>query len=105
YYALSQKDSMNATGEAYRDTSYNAYKKCLDLDEKYKSMLLTSYKPLSDLYVGYWKYGANGFNNKDYEAAFHAFKKVNEVNNYMNGLELGMGSDIDTMAILNIGNA
>lgn len=105
YYALSQKDSLNATGQQYRDTAFAAYKHCLKLDPKYTSMLLLSYKPLSDLYVDYWKYGASGFNNKNYEAAFHAFKQVKSVNDYMNKLELGMGSKIDTMAILNIGNA
>ncbi len=105
YYALSKKDSMNTTGQEYRDTAFAAFKKTLKLDPKFTGMLLTSYKPLSDLYVDYWKYGANGFNNKNYEAAFHAFKKVKAVNDYMNKLELGMGSDIDTMAVLNIGNA
>lgn len=105
YYALAKKDSLNATGQLYRDTAFAAYQKCLKLDPKFTNMLLTSYKPLSDLYVDYWKYGANGFNSKNYEAAFHAFKKVKAVNDYMNKLDLGMGSKIDTMAILNIGNA
>ena len=105
YYALSQKDSLGESGQTYRDTSFEAYKKCLELDPKYTTMLLTSYKPLSDLYVAYWKYGANGFNSKNYDAALHAFKKVKIVNDYMHGMKLGMGSEIDTMAILNIGNA
>ncbi len=105
YYGLSKKDSLSETGEAYRDTAFDAYKETLKLDPKYTTMLLTSYKPLSDLYVDYWKYGANGFNNKDYKAALGAFKRVKKVNDYMQSLELGMGSKIDTMAILNIGNA
>ncbi len=105
YYGLSKKDSLSETGEAYRDTAFEAFKKCLKLDPKYTTMLLTSYKPLSDLYVDYWKYGANGFNNKNYKAALGAFKNVKKVNDYMQSLELGMGSKIDTMAILNIGNA
>jgi hypothetical protein len=57
------------------------------------------------MYVNYWKRGANAFNNKDYATALNDFKHVKKVNDYLYSLGLGMGSKIDTMAILNIGNA
>lgn len=106
YTALAKKDSATALGDAYNDTAFTAYKKCLEIDPKYTSMLLTSYKPLSDLYVEYWKKGATAFNNKDYKAAFSAFKHVKTVNDFLFHVSDSMaGNKIDTMAILNIGNA
>lgn len=105
YQALSKKDSATAQGTLYRDTAFQAYKQCLKLDPKFPSMLLTNYKPLSDIYVSYWRDGAGAFNSKDYQNAFSDFKQVKVVNDYLFGLGLGMGSKMDTMAILNIGNA
>lgn len=105
YSALAKKDEAAEQATALRDTAFEAYKQCLNLDSKYTSMLLTNYKPLSDLYVDFWKQGANAFNNKDYPGAFSNFQHVKTVNDYLFGLGLGMGSKIDTMAILNIGNA
>lgn len=105
YSALAKKDSGSAISETYMDTAFSAYKQTLKLDAKYTSMLLSNYKPLSDLYVDYWRNGAAAFNNKDYAAALNDFKKVKQVNDYLHGLGLGLGSEIDTMAILNIGNA
>jgi len=105
YSALSKKDSATALGSLYRDTAFEAYKQCLKLDSKFPSMLLSNYKPLSDIYVSYWRDGASAFNGKDYKNAFNDFKQVKTVNDYLYGLGLGMGSKMDTMAILNIGNA
>lgn len=105
YSALAHKDSATKAGEAYMDTAFAAYKKTLGLDSQYTSMLLTNYKPLSDLYVNYYRRGAQAFNNKDYKSALNNFKHVKAVNDYLYSLGLGMGSKIDTMAILNTGNA
>lgn len=105
YSAMAKKDSGTANASLYRDTALQAYQQCLKLDPKYTSMLLTNYKPLNDIYVDYWRDGANAFNAKEYQAAFDDFKHVKSVNDYLFSLGLGMGSKIDTMAILNIGNA
>ncbi|HEX5552825.1 MAG TPA: hypothetical protein VFX43_06210 [Chitinophagaceae bacterium] len=105
YAAIAKKDSTHTIKPDPKIAAFQAFQKCLQLDPKYPSMLLTNYKPLSDLYVDFWKDGANAFNAKDYANAFQAFKHVKTVNDYLFGLGLGMGSKIDTMAILNIGNA
>lgn len=88
-----------------RVEAFNAYQKCLSIDPKFTSMLLTNYKPLNDLYVDFYRSGANAFNSKDYKNALADFKHVKAVNDYLNSLNSGLGSKIDTMAILNIGNA
>jgi hypothetical protein len=105
YSAIAQKDSTHSIKPDPKLAAFEAFKKCLQIDPKYTSMLLTNYKPLSDLYVAFWKDGANAFNSKDYQASFDAFKHVKALNDYLFGLGLGMGSKIDTMAILNMGNA
>ncbi len=106
YSKLAHKDSLNEKGEAYRDTAYAAYKKTLKIDPKYNAMLISSYLPLRQLYRRYWAYGVNGFNNNDYKASFHAFKKVNDEINFTKDFELSvLPDDIDTMVLLNIGNA
>lgn len=96
YKSLSDKPKMEA---------FESFQKCLSLDKKFTSMLLTNYKPLTDLYVDFWRDGANAFNNKDYKEALSDFKNVKRVNDYIHGINEGMGNKIDTMAILNIGNA
>lgn len=105
YHGLSKKDSATALGASYRDTAFAAYQQCLKLDPKFASLLLTNYKPLSDIYVSNWRDGAAAFNSKDYQGAFDDFRRVKTVNDYLYSLGLGMGSKMDTMAILNIGNA
>lgn len=105
YDALAKKDSASPAGLLYLDTAYTAYTKCMSIDPKYPQMLLTSYRPVSNMYVTYWQAAANAFNNKDYKNAFEDFKNVKKVNDYLYGLGMGMGSKLDTMAILNIGNA
>lgn len=105
YAAIAEKDSTHSLQPDPKLTALQAFKKCLQIDPKYTSMLLTNYKPLSDLYRAFWKDGANAFNAKDYQASFNAFKQVKKLNDYLYGLGLGMGSKIDTMAILNMGNA
>jgi len=105
YLAMAKKDSNNTIKPDPKLAAFEAYQKCLKIDPKFTSMLLTNYKSLSDLYVDFWKEGANAFNAKDYKGAYESFKNVKMVNDYMYGLGLGMGSKIDTMAILNIGNA
>ncbi|TAM99943.1 MAG: hypothetical protein EPN39_05410 [Chitinophagaceae bacterium] len=105
YDALAKKDSAQPAGLLYLDTAYAAYSKCLQIDPKYPEMLLTSYRPISNMYVTYWQAAANAFNDKDYKGAFEDFKNVKKVNDFLFGLGLGMGSKLDTMAILNIGNS
>lgn len=85
--------------------AFDAYKKCLAIDPKFTSMLLTNFKPVNDLYVDFYRDGANAFNSKDYKNAMEDFKQVKAINDYLYSLNLDMGSKIDTMAILNIGNA
>lgn len=105
YSALAKKDSGTAQASTYKDTAFDAFRQCLKLDSKFTSMLLSSYKPLNDLYVEYWRDGANAFNEKNYANALNDFKHVKMVNDYLFGLGMNMGSKIDTMAMLNIGNA
>ncbi|MGH2643677.1 MAG: tetratricopeptide repeat protein, partial [Chitinophagaceae bacterium] len=105
YDALAKKDSASPAGLLYLDTAYNAYTKCLQIEPKYTEMLLTSYRPISNMYVIYWQAAADAFNNKDYKGALEDFKNVKKINDYLFGLGMGMGSKLDTMAILNIGNS
>lgn len=107
YQAIAQDSTgkFKSLSDHPKIEAFESFKKCLSLDPKFTSMLLTNYKPLTDLYVDFWRDGANAFNNKDYKAALSDFKHVKMVNDYINGVNEGMGNKIDTMAILNIGNA
>lgn len=107
YDGLAKKDSASNPSSylVYKDTAYEAYRQCLKLDPKYPQLLLTSFRPISSMYVDYWTAAANKFNDKDYKGSFQDFKMVENINDFLYGLGLGMGSKLDTMAILNIGNS
>lgn len=105
YAAIAQSDKYKSLAPDAKEQAFEAFKKCLQINPKYPPFLLNQYKDLSDLYSGYWQDGAQAFNVKDYNKAYTDFKNVVTVNDFLYGLNMGMGVKMDTAALLNIGNA
>lgn len=105
YAAIAKSDKFKSLVQEPNDTAVEAFKKCLEIDPKYTGILLKGYKDLTDIYAAYYKVGADAFNNKDYKTAYTAFKNVKTLNDYLYGLNVGVGTKLDTMAVLNMSNA
>lgn len=67
-----------------RMDAFNALKRYTETDDK---MLLTlqidGYKPINDIYTGFYTEGATAFNNKNYETAFTNFANAISVSKFM----------------------
>jgi len=86
-----------------REESFEAIKKYTELDtKKLISLTLDNYKPIMDVYQGYFKTGAAFYNNNNYADAYDNFKKCLEVSKYMN--EKGWSNlKLDTSVVLYTG--
>ncbi len=65
-----------------KSTAFDAFKKSQALDDKDVFLKLEGYSSYLDIYFNLYDLGANLFNAKDYEAAYNAFKKALEVEEY-----------------------
>jgi predicted Zn-dependent protease len=119
YYAKSKVYSGLASNEQFktltadpRGEAFEAFKKAVELDKDNKLMVLMvqdQYKPVIDLYTGYFESGAafynNGIANKnkaDYEKAMNEFINANKVGTYINQKKWVTLGDLDTTLTLNI---
>lgn len=66
-----------------KSTAFDAFKKAQSLDPKDTRLKLEAYGSYLDLYFSLYDLGANLFNAKNYEGALNAFKKAQEVENYI----------------------
>jgi tetratricopeptide (TPR) repeat protein len=67
-----------------REAAFKALIKYTELDEKMLiSLQIDGYKPINDIYTGFYQSAANSFNNKNYEKALEGFKKAIEVSSFM----------------------
>ena len=85
YSELAMNDKLASTVPDARQESFEALKKYTQLDDK-KLVFLTldNYKPIMDVYQGYFKTGAAFYNNNNYADAYTNFRKCLEVSEYMN---------------------
>ena len=84
YNSLS-KDSTVVKQDAYnyKQTAFDAFKKNQQLDKLDLRMKSEFFKSYLDLYLGFYDLGAQNFNLKNYPAAYNAFSKSQEMENFI----------------------
>src|SRR3984885_4961552 len=86
YNAIAANDQLRAQYPLARDTAFTALKTYVDLDEKDKKLLLLQldgYKPVNEIYQGYFALGAQDYNSQKYEDALSNFKGAIAASSYM----------------------
>jgi hypothetical protein len=87
YNALAGNDQLRAQFPGARDTAFIALKTYVDLDEKDKKLVLLQvdgYKPVNEIYQGYFQVGAADYNTQKYEEALKNFTGAIATSSYMN---------------------
>jgi hypothetical protein len=87
YNAIAANDQLRAQFPDARDQAFDALKKYVDLDEKDKKLLLLQmdgYKPINEIYQGYFQIGANDYNGGKYDDALKNFTGAIAASGYMN---------------------
>ncbi|HLZ86089.1 MAG TPA: hypothetical protein VKQ52_02560, partial [Puia sp.] len=87
YNAIAANDQLRAQFPDARDQAFDALKKYVDLDEKDKKLLLLQmdgYKPINEIYQGYFQVGANDYNTGKYDDALKNFTGALAASGYMN---------------------
>jgi len=68
-----------------RDTAFLALQKYVEVDDKKLLLLqLDNYKPINEIYQGYFGAGANDYNSQKYDSAFYNFKGAIAASTFMN---------------------
>ena len=107
YNSLS-RDTTVAKQDAYnyKQTAFDAFKKNQQLDKLDLRMKTEFFKSYLDLYLGYYDLGAQNFNLKNFPAAYNAFSKSQEMENFIlsknylyNEIKL---NKLDTALVMNI---
>ena len=97
YGAIAASDKFKTLVPDGRMDAFEAIKKAEEIDKNELTKLLTleSYKPVYDLYAGYFDIGASQYNAEKYEDALVSFKKSSDISSYIfkNGWGL---SQLDT---------
>jgi tetratricopeptide repeat protein len=86
YNAIAANDQLRAQYPEARDTAFIALKKYVDLDEKDKKLLLLQldgYKPVNEIYQGYFQVGAADYNTGKYIDALKNFEGAIDASSYM----------------------
>jgi tetratricopeptide (TPR) repeat protein len=107
YNALS-KESTNTFVQSFsmKMEAFEAFQKNQSLDKKDVRMKLEEYIPYFDIYAELYNAGIKNYNDKDFEGAFTAFKKTNEVKDFI--LSKGYKNEqiplvtFDTALIMNV---
>jgi tetratricopeptide (TPR) repeat protein len=76
YIAIGGNDQLKSTVPDAYDQSMDALKKYIDLDDKkiYLLLMQDQYKPINDIYQGYFQRGAANYNTGKYTEALSDFK-------------------------------
>lgn len=114
YGSIAANDQFKSLDPNARAVAYDAFRQAVDLDKDNKLLLMMTqdqYKPIIDLYSGYYDAGVADFNtaatsqNKaDFEKAMNNFIKANEVGRYIYSKKWAL-SALDTALVFNIGKA
>ncbi len=85
YGEIAQDPALSAATPDARSTSFEALKQYVSLDDKGQlvSLQLDNYKPVMDIYQGYFKAGADDYNASRFEPAFNNFRNCLAVSEYM----------------------
>ena len=74
YNALAATDATRAQYPDARDQAFEALKKYVDVDDKKLLLLqMDGYKPVNEIYQGYFQIGANDYNGAKYKEALANF--------------------------------
>ncbi len=104
YSEMAQDPALGAANPDARKTAFDALKQYVALDDKGQLVLmqLDNYKPIMDIYQGYFKLGAEEYNANKFEPAYNDFKSCLEVSEYMTGKKWSTIT-LDTTVILYAG--
>lgn len=86
YNAIAASDQLRAQFPGVRDTAFIALKTYVDLDEKDKKLVLLQmdgYKPVNEIYQGYFQIGAADYNGGKYDDALTNFRGAIATSSYM----------------------
>jgi tetratricopeptide (TPR) repeat protein len=105
YNEISKDSVLRKNLPDARMQAFNALKKYTEVDDKMLiSLQIDGYKPINDIYTGYYQEAAGSFNSKEYEPAFSGFKNAMIVSKFMT--EKGwINLKLDTNSVLYAGVA
>lgn len=97
YGAIAASDKFKSLVPDGRTDAFDAIKKALEVDKNETTTLLTldNYKPIYELYAGYFDMGASQYNAEKYEDALASFKKSNAISSFIFSNGWGL-SKLDT---------
>lgn len=114
YIALAADSQFKTSVPDAREQAFESFKKAIEIDKENKLILYLTqdrYKPIFDLYTGYYDAGAAAFNsgatsgNKaDFDQALTLFKNSDMVGRYIFSKKWAL-SELDTQLVLTIGKA
>ncbi|HEX2684590.1 MAG TPA: hypothetical protein VHL77_11685, partial [Ferruginibacter sp.] len=103
YGAIAQDPAISIQVPNAYDLSFAALKKYVEYDDKMLIELqIDGYKPVNDIYTGFYQSAANSFNNKQYEKALNGFGKAIEVSTFMTEKKW-INLQLDTNSVLYAG--
>jgi hypothetical protein len=104
YSEISQDAGLSAGTPDARWTAFEALQQYVTLDDKGQLVLmqLDNYKPVMDIYQGYFKTGAEEYNTSKFEPAYNNFKNCLTVSEYMTSKKWSTVT-LDTTVILYAG--
>jgi tetratricopeptide (TPR) repeat protein len=83
YGAITTDNALGAQTPDAGAQALDAFKKYVELDEKHLLLVLENYKPMLDMYQGYFKKGAAFFQENKFDDAYTTFKKSLDIGEYM----------------------
>ena len=114
YAELAADPAFKVSVPDAREQAFDAFKKAIETDKDNKVYLVLAqdrYKPIFDLYTGYYDAGAAAFNNgstssnkADFDQALTLFKSSDMVGRYIYSKKWAL-SELDTQLVLTIGKA
>jgi len=85
YNALAASETLKAQYPDARDQAFDALKKYTDVDDKKLLLLqMDAYKPVNEIYQGYFQVGANDYNAAKYSEALAQFSGALQTSAFMN---------------------
>jgi hypothetical protein len=85
YNAIAASPTIAGQFPDARDSAFSALKKYTEVDNNKLVLLqLDGYKPINEIYQGYFQIGANDYNSNKYDSALHNFKGALETSTFMN---------------------
>jgi hypothetical protein len=85
YNAIAASETLKAQYPDARDQAFDALKKYTDVDDKKLLLLqMDAYKPVNEIYQGYFQVGANDYNASKYAEALQQFSGALQTSAFMN---------------------